>query len=305
MERENPTMRPILILLSGVALFVAGLLIYFYFFQERLVYFPNIPGRGMVADPRQRGWTVQAVRFETEDKLLLSGWYIPAPCAAPASQRRDPVCNARGVVLFSHGNAGNISHRLDSIALFRELGLDVFIYDYRGYGDSDGRPGETGTYRDIAAAWRHLVVGRGIAPRRILLFGESLGGAVSVWLATRERPAALVLVSSFTSIPDLGEQLYPWLPVRRLARIQYDSRSRLARVRVPLLIVHSRDDEIVAYQHAEQLFSTANEPKRLVAILGDHNSGLFRSIERVREELGRFVDEVLPRPVVRRRQPKR
>ncbi len=292
-------MRPVLIMLTALGLFVAGLLAYFYFQQEAMVYFPS---RKLAADPQRLGWTVQAVRFETDDGLMLSGWYIPAPCVS----RPAAPCQARGVVLFSHGNAGNISHRLDTIALFRELGLDVFIFDYRGYGESDGRPNEAGTYKDIAAAWRHLVVGRGIAPKRILLYGESLGGAVVTWLAVRERPAALVLASTFTSTPDLGEQLYPWLPVRRLARIHYDSRSRLGQVHTPLLIFHSRDDEIVPYAHAEQLLAAANEPKRLATLIGDHNGGLFRSLERVREELQRFLDEHLPRPVApKARQPKR
>ncbi len=297
-------MRSMLIMLTALGLFVAGLLAYFYFQQEAMVYFPS---RKLAADPQRLGWTVQAVRFETDDGLMLSGWYIPAPCEPPPGGRRPAApCEARGVVLFSHGNAGNISHRLDTIALFRELGLDVFIFDYRGYGESDGRPTEAGTYKDIAAAWRHLVVGRGIAPKRILLYGESLGGAVATWLAAREQPAALVLVSTFTSTPDLGAQLYPWLPIRLLARIQYDTRSRMGKVRAPLLIFHSRDDEIVAYSHAEQLLAAANEPKRLVTLIGDHNGGLFRSLERVREELQRFLDEHLPRPVApKTRQPKR
>ncbi|OGI41607.1 MAG: hypothetical protein A2140_00130 [Candidatus Muproteobacteria bacterium RBG_16_62_13] len=291
-------MRPMLIVLAALGLLAAGVLAYIYFQQEAMVYFPS---RKMAGDPQRLGWTVQAVRFETDDDLLLSGWYIPAPCES----RPAAPCEPRGVVLFSHGNAGNISHRLDTIMLFREMGLDVFIFDYRGYGESDGRPTEAGTYKDIAAAWRHLVVGRGIAPKRILLYGESLGGAVATWLAVRERPAALVLVSTFTSTPDLGAQLYPWLPIRRLARIHYDSRSRLGKVRAPLLIFHSRDDEIVAYSHAEQLLAAANEPKRLVTLIGDHNGGLFRSLERVREELRRFLDEVLPRPAPPRAAPKR
>ncbi|MEK6550301.1 MAG: alpha/beta hydrolase [Pseudomonadota bacterium] len=301
-------MRPLLMVLSGLGLFVAVVLAYVYFQQERLVYFPS---RKMAADPQQLGWTVQAVRFETEDQRLLAGWYIPAPCE-PSPKRRPPVsCVPRGVVLFSHGNAGNISHRLDTIALFRELGLDVFIFDYRGYGTSDGHPTEEGTYRDIAAAWRHLVTGRGISPKRIVLYGESIGGAVSTWLATREQPAAVVLVSTFTSIPDLGEQLYPWLPARWLARIRYDTRARLGAVKAPLLILHSRDDEIIPYTHAGRLLAAANEPKRLVTMIGDHNSGLFRSLELVREELRRFLDEFLPRPlpprpaVPKTRQPKR
>jgi fermentation-respiration switch protein FrsA (DUF1100 family) len=279
-------MRPMMIWLVAAGLFVAGVLGYFYFRQESMVYFP---WRSMDADPQQLGWAVQAVRLDTEGRQQIAGWYIPAPCPRPP-------CASRGTVLFSHGNAGNISHRLDTIALFRELDLDVFIYDYRGYGDSDGRPSEAATYQDAAAAWRHLVAGRGIAPARILLYGESLGSAVSVWLATRERPAGVVLVSPFTSIPDLGAQIYPWLPVRMLARIHYDTRARIGQLQAPLLIFHSRDDEIVPYAHAEQLLAAANEPKRLVTLLGDHNGGLFRSVERVRDELRRFVDEVLPRP---------
>jgi hypothetical protein len=141
----------------------------------------------------------------TEDGEQLSGWFIPA---------REP----RATLLYLHGNGGNIGHRLDPIAVFNRLGLGVLIIDYRGYGDSTGRPGEEGTYEDALAAWRHLTETRGIPPQRIVLFGESLGGAVAAWLAARERPAGLVLYASFTSVPDMAQALYPLLPARWLAR---------------------------------------------------------------------------------------
>lgn len=148
---------------------------------------------------------------------------------------------------FLHGNAGNISHRLDSLRIFHGLGLDVLILDYRGYGRSEGRPSEEGTYRDARAASRYLVEARGVAPERIVVFGRSIGAAIAAALAVEQRPAALILESGFTSVPDLAADLYPWLPARRLARLHYDTRARLPHVTVPVLIVHSRDDEIISF----------------------------------------------------------
>jgi hypothetical protein len=172
-----------------------------FFMQERMVFLARMPGRQLEATPRDAGFDYVDVNFETADGLSLHGWYVYAH-------------NPRGTILFLHGNAGNISHRLDSIAIFHELGLDTFIIDYRGYGQSEGKPSEEGTYRDAEAAWQYLVTQRGKDPERIIMFGRSIGGAVAAWLATKHKPAALIVESSFTSAVDMAAQLYPFMPVR-------------------------------------------------------------------------------------------
>ncbi|TAN83637.1 MAG: alpha/beta fold hydrolase, partial [Gallionella sp.] len=177
-----------------------GLALLIYIFQSHLVFYPGT-GREIIATPGQVGLTYEDLHLKTSDGIDLHGWYIPAS-------------QPRGTVLFLHGNAGNISHRIDSVQMFHRLGYSTLIFDYRGYGNSGGAPSEQGTYRDAEAAWRHLAEQRRIPSCRIVLFGESLGGAVAAWLATRQKPTALVIASGFTSVPDLGQKLYSYLPVR-------------------------------------------------------------------------------------------
>jgi fermentation-respiration switch protein FrsA (DUF1100 family) len=255
------------ILLSPLAL-LAGLyfllVLCMYIFQARLLYFPNQPGRGHANVPINVGLKYEVVRINTSDSVVLDGWFVP-------------TVTKRGVVLFFHGNAGNISHRLDSIRIFNALGLDVLIIDYRGYGQSTGTPSEQGTYLDSKAAWRYLVEERGFSPLNIILFGRSLGGAVAVHLASEQNPAALIIESTFTSVPDLAAELYPWLPVRTMSRFQYNSLKKIRSVTCPVLVVHSPQDEIIPIKHGRKIYSEAQEPKDLLEINGSHNNGFLIS----------------------------
>lgn len=247
--------------------------------QDRLIYFPE---RELALTPRVYKFDYGDVSLSTEDGVRLHGWFVPAP-------------RARATLLYLHGNGGNISHRLEKIAIFRALGLDVLIVDYRGYGKSEGSPDEQGTYRDARAAWVHLTQQRGLAPARIIVYGESLGGAVASTLAAElsaERaPRALIVESSFTSAADLGQELYPWLPVRWLSRYRYDGRAAIAKVRAPVLVIHSRADEIIPFRHGEALFAAANEPKRFLEIRGGHNDGFLSSGAQYVEGIDAFLRE--------------
>lgn len=250
-----------LVLLAGLYCF---LLLCMYIFQDRLLYFPNQPGRGHVSVPTDIGLKYDTVRINTADSVTLDGWFVPAD-------------NKRGVLLFFHGNAGNISHRLDSIQIFNSLGLDVLIIDYRGFGQSTGTPSETGTYQDAEAAWRYLIEEYRFSPQDIIIFGRSLGGAVAVHLASQQNPAALILESTFTSVPDLAAELYPWLPARWLSRFQYNSLQKIKAVTCPVLVVHSSQDEIIPATHSSRIFSMAREPKQFLKISGSHDSGFLAS----------------------------
>lgn len=265
------------------ALALAGYLVFallLYTQQSRMVFSPELPGREIETTPGEYGMDYDRVVFRTTDGEHLVGWYVP-------------VAKPRATLLLHHGNAGNISHRLESVRLFHGLGLAVFIFDYRGYGESSGSPGETGTYRDAEAAWRYLTETRGIAPEEIVIFGRSLGAAVAAHLARDHAPRALILESTFTSVPDLGAEHYPWLPVRMFARIRYETRATLTAIHTPLLIVHSRDDDLIPFQHGERLFAAANEPKQFLAINGNHNDGFLVSGERYRQGIARFLDSWL------------
>ncbi|WP_333842739.1 alpha/beta hydrolase [Pelomicrobium sp.] len=247
-----------------------------YFAQEKLIYFPEV-GRELRATPRDRGLPHEELTLRTDDGLGLHAWYVPVP-------------EARGVVLFFHGNAGNLSHRLDSLVMFARLGYATLIVDYRGYGRSEGEPSEEGTYRDALAAWHYLTAERGIAPGDVVLFGESLGAAVAAWLAARTRPRALVILSGFVSVPELGQDVYPWLPVKWLARIRYPTQDYLKAATCPVLVAHSRDDEIVPFRHGERLYAAASAPKRFLELKGGHNEAFFFVRPEWEHALGEFLN---------------
>lgn len=262
-----------------------GFALMLYFFQSHLVFYPET-GREIIAAPSQIGLPYEDVRLTTDDGLSLHGWFIPA-------------AEARGTVLFLHGNAGNISHRLDSLQMFHRLGYSTLIFDYRGYGNNDGAPSEQGTYRDAEAAWRYLTEQRRIPPCRIALFGESLGGAVASWLAARQKPAALVIASGFTSVPDLAQHFYPYLPVRWLAHLRYDTRENLRAVAAPVLIAHSPEDEIIPFEHGQALYAAANSPKRFLELGGGHNDGFIFMreswVRELKDFLGGHINATCPR----------
>ena len=274
-------MRPLLTLLLIAAAVYLLLIAQLYFLQHRMVFLANLPGRELTATPADLGLAFEEVSLTTADGVRLHGWFVPAP-------------GARTTLLFLHGNAGNISHRLDSIAIFHELGLDTLIIDYRGYGRSEGRPSEAGTYRDAAAAWEHLVRERGVDPRRIVVFGRSLGGAVAARLAAERPAAALIIESCFSSALDMARALYPWLPARLITRLDYPVAADVARGGRPLLVVHSRDDEIIPFAMGEAIYRAARGPRELLELRGDHNGGFLRDRTRYRDALGAFIARHLP-----------
>jgi fermentation-respiration switch protein FrsA (DUF1100 family) len=271
-------MRMLLGLVIMVASAYALLAAFLFFAQSHLVYFPQT-GRDFIATPGQRGLAYEPVVLRTKDGMTLHGWFVPAPAAM----------GTMGTVLFLHGNAGNISHRIDYLTMFHGLGYQTFIFDYRGYGQSSGTPSESGTYIDAEAAWNYLVEEKGIQPNRIALFGESLGGAIAAWLATRERPALLVLASAFTSLPDVGEKIYPFLPVRLLSRFNYNTLEYLESVTCPALIAHSPQDEIVPLAHGKALYEAAPAPKEFLELEGGHNDGFIFMREAWVRALSRFM----------------
>ena len=230
-------------------------------FEHSQIYRPT-----RAADYRAADFQLPAedVSLTAEDGVRLHAWWIPAA----ANARRRAVA-----VLFCHGNGGNLTSRPGYYQCIRETGVNVFAFDYRGYGRSDGSPGEAGTYLDAHAAYAWLRA-KGFAAADIIVWGESLGGGIASELALREPVGGLVLQSTFTCIPDLGGEVFPWLPVRLIATIRYDTKHRLPQIRVPVLILHSRTDDLIGYHHAEKNFAAANEPKLLWELRGGHNDAL-------------------------------
>ena len=214
----------------------------------------------------------------------LNGWFFPADSQSPSGTKHR-------VVLLCHGNAGNISHRLATSQALLDLGVGVFVFDYRGYGRSLGRPSETGTYHDAEAAYDWLRR-EGVASEQIIVFGESLGGAVASELALRRPIGGLILLSTFTSVPAIGLELFPWLPVKLLGTIQYNTAGKLPRINAPLLIMHSKSDSLIGFHHGQTLFEAAHEPKMFWEVTGDHNDTLRAGLGRCQEGLKRFLDSL-------------
>jgi fermentation-respiration switch protein FrsA (DUF1100 family) len=245
-------------------------------FQAWLVYHPT---RSIIQTPDRLGLAYEAVTLSTSDGVRLAAWYVPA-------------AEARGTVLFCHGNEGNISHWLGPVETLHELGLNVLAFDYRGYGQSEGRPTEAGTHLDTESAWRYLVENRRVPAGELIILGRSLGGAVAAALAEKHPPAALILESTFTSLPDEGQDLLPFVPMRLLVRFDYNTLVRMHRIRCPVLVVHSRQDSLIAFKHAERLFDAAAEPKTLLELSGGHDSAYVTSAELHRKGLEDFLTRV-------------
>jgi fermentation-respiration switch protein FrsA (DUF1100 family) len=228
-------------------------------FEKRLIYFPF---RAHDVTPRALGLAHEELRLRTGDGVSLHGWFLPAG-------------GSRRVVLVCHGNAGNVSHRLDRALLMqRHLQADVLLFDYRGYGLSDGSPDEAGTYADARAAYGWLRE-RGHPAERIVIFGESLGSAVALELALGAEARALVLESPFTSVPDVARAHYWFLPVWPLVRTRYENLRKVTRLRLPLLVLHGDQDEIVPFAQGRRVFDAAPEPKRFHAIRGARHNDTY------------------------------
>ena len=249
--------------------------------QAKLLYYPDVPSRKLTASPADIGLEYESVTINTSDGIDIHGWFMPAQ-------------QARGALLFFHGNAGNISHRLDSLKIFHDLGFATLIIDYRGYGRSQGSISEQGTYLDAEAAWNYLTQTRKIPAHRIVVFGRSLGGPIAAYTATRQTPGALILESTFTSVPDMAARLYPIFPVRLLSRFQYNTGKMLLSVSSPVLIIHSPDDEIIPFENGQKLLMNAKEPKKILKISGGHNEGFLDSGKAYIGGINSFIEASLP-----------
>jgi len=265
----------VLIVIVALCAYV-GVCVVVRFLQARLIYFPS---RGYAATPGDVGLRFEDLTLRTSDGVAIAAWYVPGEAA-------------KGTLIFAHGNGGNIADRLHAVKLLQGMGVNVLIFDYRGYGRSEGRPTESGTYEDAAAAWQYLIENRGQSPERIVLFGESLGGAVVIELARRYGPGALVVESTFTSLVDVGRLHYPLLPVGWLLRYRYDSITKVGGITCPKLFIHGREDTLVPMDNARKLFEAAAEPKEFLETPGDHNEAGFTYSEEYSERLEAFLDGV-------------
>lgn len=229
--------------------------IYLYFYQSRMVFYPV---KDLAVTPSDINIEYDDVYINADSGVTVHAWFIPADSTG-------------GVVLFCHGNAGNISHRLETIEFLHDLGLSVLIFDYRGYGQSSGEPSEKGVYRDARSCYDWLVNEKGFTPQDVIIFGRSLGGAVAIDLATRVPGRAVIVESSFTSAAAMARKIFPFLPTGLILKYKFDSLSKIDQVGCPVLVIHSPDDDLIPFSMGEKLYERAAPPKQFVKISGGHN----------------------------------
>jgi hypothetical protein len=247
-------------------------------YERQLVYAPS---SFVKKTPRDAGMPFDGIALTSADGVTIQGWFIPASSSTTDS--------APSTLLFFHGRTGNLSDSLDKIHLFHDMGLDVFAIDYHGYGASGGAPDETALAGDAMAAYFYLADKRNVKRERFYIFGDDLGAAVAIDLATRVAPAGLITEGANASILAKVEDDWPLIPWQYLLRNQFDSISKISDVRVPVLILHSSDDEVVPFGDARRLYLLAHEPKELVEIHGSHRDAFVKSFDTYYDKIDQFV----------------
>ncbi len=254
------------------AIFIAALYFYARYLESRSVYFPSQEFEGTPHDIKLAFEDV----YVNSDKFKLYGWWVPANRELPT-------------LIFCHGNGGNISHRLEKILFFHQLGLNVFIFDYRGYGKSQGAPSEAGLYEDIQAAYTYLK--QKVKEGKIVVYGESLGGAIAIDLAGRVKIDGLILEGTFSNAQDMAKIIYPFLP-SFLIQSRFDSLKKISAVKVPMLLMHSKNDELVPFPLGRKLFNSAQEPKEFLELEGGHNDAFFMSESKIKSAIEKFLKKI-------------
>lgn len=254
-----------ILLLSNIA---------FYFIQPKLIFYPI---KDLVGNPKVWGLDYEDINIETADGENINAWWI-------AGEQN------KKTLLFFHGNAGNMSHRRDTLLLFNRLGYNVLIIDYRGYGQSSGSPSESGMQMDALAAWQYLLNTKNITPQQIVIYGRSLGGAVAVTLAAKVDSAGLVLESTFNSVRGMAQKTLPYVNYLFWPRYQFNSAKTVQEINMPLLVLHSQNDEIIPYRLGRALYDSAPEPKRFHELRGGHNDGFNSTGEAYIQAIQGFID---------------
>jgi len=283
----------VILFLGVLAVAYLVFLIVFRLSESRLLYAPGA-SRSLTPPPAELGLEPTRVEIRSGDGVRLVAWVI-----------RAPATDTRGRwLLICHGNAGNLSDagRPEHYAGLRALGLNLLAFDYRGYGESSGSPSEAGLYRDAEAAYEYLRDTLRVPPERIVLFGHSLGSAVAVELATRVPAAGLVLEGALLSVIARAQEVYPYVPVRWIARSRYASIDRIGRLRLPKLFLHARADDVIPLAHGRRLFDAAPPPRTFVALAGGHGDAFEADSAAYFGAVDQFLQDLFAGPGVHHRR---
>ena len=256
---------------------LASLFLLIRYFEKKNLYFPL---RTIEANPSDIGLYYEDIVLTTGDGIDINLWYIPAD-------------DSIATIIFCHGNGGNISHRLEKIRMLNGIGLNVLIFDYRGYGSSGGSPSEEGLYLDASAVFGYLVNIRKVPSDRLIVYGESLGAAVAVELAGKHNLAGIIIEGGFSSVKEMGKRVFPFIP-SFIYKSRFDSLSWIKEVNVPKLFFHAREDEVVPLELGRKVYDVASGPKEFVLIDGGHNDAFLVSEEMYIREIKSFTERYGP-----------
>ena len=264
---------PMIYKILWVIIIAGGFFLFLRWFERKNIYFPT---RMIEITPKDIGLSYEDVYFETKDGLKLHGWFIPS--------------SSKKVLLFFHGNGGNVSHRIELISILHDIGLNVFIFDYRGYGKNPGITTEKGTTLDALGAYEYIR-STGTEPECIIFYGRSLGANVAILLATMVDAGILIAEGGFTSVMDVGKDIYGVRAPGFLIHNKYNALDKISKVTIPKLIIHSRDDELIHIKHGKRLYKEALEPKEFFEIRGGHNDGFFLTGEEYKTRIEEFINK--------------
>ncbi len=246
-------------LIAGAALFL--LFESSCMIEKQFIFFPD---KEVVETPADAGLAFEDLFLLTPDGVRINAWFIP-------------FSGSQKVLLWLHGNGGNLGHRVDQLRfLHRELKINILMIDFRGYGRSEGVVTEKGTYQDAVTSYDYLVSRVEIDPQGVIVYGQSLGAAVAVDLAVQRRAAGVILEAPFVSIREMAKVVFPWLPIGRLLSTRYDLHSKIGRIETPLLLLHGDQDEVVPYAQGRKVFEAAKSPKQFYTVQGAGHNDLYR-----------------------------
>jgi len=263
-----------IVIISGFFLIFG---IYLYFSQHKMVFFPS---KDLILTPDQIGLEYEDLYFESGDKEKINAWFLPAS---------DTTENNK-VVLFCHGNAGNISHRMETVEYILGLSASIMLFDYRGFGKSVGAPGEEEVYQDALVCYNWLIDKKNFSPDQIIIFGRSLGGAVAVDLASKVPCGGVIVESSFTSAKDMAKVMIPMFPINLILKYKLNSIDKISNVKCPVLVTHSTEDDMIPYKMGEELFNAAGKPRKFIILSGNHNERYYFNDSNYRNALIEMIN---------------
>ena len=263
-----------LVICSGIILFLALLIFLFVkYYEKNIVFFPI---KNIEDSPLRIGLTFEDIYFPAEDGQNLNAWFL-------AKKSSDKV------LLFFHGNAGNLGHRVDLLGILSALEINIFIFDYRGYGNSSGKPSENGLYEDALGAYKYLIEKKGFSPENIIIYGKSIGTCPAIDLAAKKQIGKLILDSGFSSAVDMGKLIIPILPLKIFMNLEFDSIRKIKLIKCDKLFIHSINDEIVPFKLGKKLYDHASVPKEFISITGSHNGSFYEHSDKLIKKIREFI----------------